>query len=181
MRLPCLSLAVLALSGIACSTTTSTSVKPVAVEPPPDTFASQQAELDYLRAENAKLRGQVQGVTHENTVMKEKTAVAEAKQKVIQGGKLEPGLTVHEAAMVVTGSPELHKDTCKLISQTDTEWVYRISSDAPVTGPGSGATGSIGTNMRSGLKPTVETWVCTFDAHTGKLSTFKRDKLSSSQ
>ncbi|MDB5327443.1 MAG: hypothetical protein JWM57_3012 [Phycisphaerales bacterium] len=179
MRFQRFSLAVLALSGIACSTTTSTPATPVAAEAPTTTFASQQAELDYLRAENAKLRGQVQGVSHENIVMRNKTAVAEAKQKVIQSGRLEPGLTVQEANMVITGSPELYKDTCKLISQTDSEWTYRITSDAPVTGPGSGSTGSIGTNMRSGLTPTIQTWNCTFDARTGKLTRFQREKLSS--
>lgn len=183
MRLANLFLAAVALTAVSCTpTTTTTPLPPMSAQADrPTTFPSADAELAYLRDENARLRGQVSGVVKENAVMRDRTAVVEARQQAVVSGRLEKGMTVQEASRVINGSAELSRDTCQLINQTDTEWTYRILSAAPVSGPGSGATGSIGTNMRSGLAPTVQAWVCTFDAGTAKLTTFRREKRGDTQ
>ncbi|HEX8324308.1 MAG TPA: hypothetical protein VF595_10385 [Tepidisphaeraceae bacterium] len=175
MRFQCLLLAAVALTAASCSSPSTSSPQEATQADPPPTFPSAEAELAYLRAENARLRGRVSGVARENIVLREREAVVEARQKAVSSGKLEQGMSVQEAAQVINGSPELTRDTCQLVSQTGGQWTYRILSDAPVTGVGAGSIGSVGTNMRSGLTPTVQTWICVFDAKTGKLSTFRRE------
>lgn len=167
-----------ALAGVACGCAAESKPKSPPPAPKPTTFASQQAELDYLRAENARLRGEVADVAQENSQIKTKAAVAEARNKQIESGKLEVGMTLPEASKAINGSPTLYKETVQLVGETDTEWTYRVLSGSQTAGPGSGGTAALGTNMRANVPVVIQAWRCTFDRKTGKLVRFEREKRS---
>ncbi|MGC4033833.1 MAG: hypothetical protein QM754_19295 [Tepidisphaeraceae bacterium] len=136
------------LASVACGCATESKPHSPTPTPKPTTFASQQDELAYLRAENARLRGEVADVTQENTQFKTKAEVAEARNKQIESGKLEVGMTLPEASKAINGSPKLYKETVQLVSETETDRTYRILTGSQMAGPGSGGAAAVGTNMR---------------------------------
>lgn len=166
--------ALVAATAASCATS-DTQAPPVVVASPASVRASTtQSELESLRAENAQLRRQLGLAQREAAVSRDRANEITAKNTSIERGDLQPGMTVHEAHKAVTGSATLSRDTCQLVKQTNDDWVYRFRPDGAKAGPGSGGASAVGTNMRGAVPTAAVSWVCTFDARTGTLKTFRR-------
>jgi hypothetical protein len=173
-------LAVLLAGAMAACSTTHTEPPPAeaptpAREPAPVVAPTTQAELEQLRAENARLRAQLGVAKNEVAVVRTRDAEREAEEADIRRGELRPGMTVQQANKAVNGNATLRRDTCQLLSQSEAEWVYRMLTDSPTFGPGSGSASPLGTNMRGAQAAPVQAYVCTFDARTGLLKSFRRE------